>query len=370
MAAALGVMIGYLLPHGGPTASESERQLTVVQPPPAMLPQAPPNRGGDWRAAFAQGQRLASQNPEQAWAYLQANWSRLESVDARQQMLKAFAFHPNHPRLLDVLDLGMNDSEPQVRQWAAGYLREIAFQDFAEDSSAYKAWRQQTAGKPLEEVTAASASAWVKRMADASGARLPVEARFANFAARGLEHHPLAQQAAVQAGVLDLAARWLAEHGDNRDVVRGACAILRAVRPDEAYLRRVILPLTQKGNPTELRMAAVNLLGQKGNDWAVEPLMELLRQSLSDRKDRRTIMWAAAGALGEIGDPRVIPAMIAVIGADNTYDTVYGVGYFGLGKLTGVRYDESHDGAWWRDWWQRERQNYPENVRSLEIPQL
>jgi hypothetical protein len=44
--------------------------------------------------------------------------------------------------------------------------------------------------------------------------------------------------------------------------------------------------------------------------------------------------------------------MIAVIDADNTYDTVYGVGYFGLGRLIGVEYDKSHNGAWWRRWWE------------------
>ena len=40
----------------------------------------------------------------------------------------------------------------------------------------------------------------------------------------------------------------------------------------------------------------------------------------------------------------MIPTMIAVIIADDTYDSIYGVGYFGLRKFTGVEYDESHDG--------------------------
>ena len=62
--------------------------------------------------------------------------------------------------------------------------------------------------------------------------------------------------------------------------------------------------------------------------------------------------------------------MIAVIDADNTYDTVYGVGWFGLNKLTGVDYDESHNGAWWRRWWEKNRQRFPEAVRPLEIPAI
>jgi len=62
--------------------------------------------------------------------------------------------------------------------------------------------------------------------------------------------------------------------------------------------------------------------------------------------------------------------MIAVIEADNTYDTVYGVGYFGLGKLTGVSYDEKHDGAWWRAWWEKNKQRFPAQVQALEVPRL
>lgn len=47
-----------------------------------------------------------------------------------------------------------------------------------------------------------------------------------------------------------------------------------------------------------------------------------------------------------------------------------GVGYFGLGKLTAVTYAESHDGPWWRQWWQTNRARFPVEVRRLEIPTL
>jgi predicted esterase len=35
-----------------------------------------------------------------------------------------------------------------------------------------------------------------------------------------------------------------------------------------------------------------------------------------------------------------------------------------------VRYDEAHNGAWWRQWWARNNARYPEAVRRLEIPRL
>ena len=45
--------------------------------------------------------------------------------------------------------------------------------------------------------------------------------------------------------------------------------------------------------------------------------------------------------------------------------TVYGIGYFALGPLTGVEYDESHNGAWWREWWAENQEKVsPEGSRA------
>lgn len=82
----------------------------------------------------------------------------------------------------------------------------------------------------------------------------------------------------------------------------------------------------------------------------------------------RSKLWDIAGRIGNHGDPLAIPLLISLIEADNTYDTVYGIGYFGLGKLTGVPYDEKHDGTWWRRWWDEHRTEYPEDVRQMGVP--
>ncbi len=78
-----------------------------------------------------------------------------------------------------------------------------------------------------------------------------------------------------------------------------------------------------------------------------------------------TSLWDATTALAEAGDPKAIPVLIGVIEADNSYDTIYGAGYFGLGfgklgKLTGVEYSDFHDGAWWRRWWEANKQRFSE----------
>src|SRR5690606_24926343 len=105
-------------------------------------------------------------------------------------------------------------------------------------------------------------------------------------------------------------------------------------------------------------------LGRKGHDWALEDLMGNLAEAVD--AERRESIWTAARALAEIGSAEAIPAMIGLIKDGDSYDTVYGIGYFGLSGLTGVNYDEKHDGAWWRDWWVKNRDRYPA-VRGVEI---
>lgn len=379
LAVAVCVGVATRMTRRAPSASDTTLAASPVpaassRPAPAAATQpavAASNLSGkllalsnDWRQALGVGYELAAADPDAAWSALSGNWSRVASFEARQQILKAFVFKA-HPRVLDVLDLGMNDPDPNVQAWAANYLRGYAFQDFAEDSSAYGEWRKQTAGKPLSVVTAEAARAYVERLKAARGDELLREARFAGEVRTGLRDVPAAREAAVAAGALDVGAAWLRDHGGEEDAVRGAANLLAALQPSEPFLRNTVLPLlTDESRPAEVRDTAARLVGRPGNAWAVEPLLGALRTM------RPNHCWGVAGALGEIGDPRAIPDMIAVIAADNTYHTVYGIGYFGLSKMTGVRYDESHDGAWWTQWWERERHRFPEPARSATVPKF
>ena len=65
-----------------------------------------------------------------------------------------------------------------------------------------------------------------------------------------------------------------------------------------------------------------------------------------------------------------MPWLIGMIEADGTYSSIYAVGWLGLGKLTGVSYDKSHDGAWWRAWWEKNKSRFPAEARAVAIPIL
>ena len=93
-----------------------------------------------------------------------------------------------------------------------------------------------------------------------------------------------------------------------------------------------------------------------------------LRTMICDGKLTNLGLVGIAESFAEAKDPRSIPLLIGVIAADNSYPSVYGVGYFGLGKLTGVEYIDSHDGVWWRNWWAENKKYYSVEAQAYEIP--
>jgi predicted Ser/Thr protein kinase len=127
--------------------------------------------GDNWRQAFAVGQELAALDPNQGFAILRINWLRITSIEARQQLLKAWFYQSPapftlrwHPHLLGGLDLGMRDPPPGVEEWAAGYLKQVAFQDFTRQFKRYQRWYAANRDRSLEEVFAASLGDAVDRL--------------------------------------------------------------------------------------------------------------------------------------------------------------------------------------------------------------
>lgn len=341
-------------------------------------------KDGNWRAAFAAGCDLADLPPDDGFAILKDSWPKINSVEARQQILKAWHYampYPlharNHPRLLDVLDLGMNDPSPKVQQWAQMFLRQVAFQDFAEDFQAYRAWHKANRGKPPAQVVAESVRRCAAQLAKAQSKEAQKQLLFLTDVQNAFRDIPEVRRAAIQAGlpkILEQAAVAGSSRKASRDSIQTAVQSLELLgqfQLDEADLKRVVVPLMSHDVPIEVQAAAMRALERKEFPWAVDLLIEGLKGGLQqDVSSVSSLVWPAARVLGSIGDPKAIPAMIALIDADNTYDTIYGIGWFGLNPLTGVKYDESHNGAWWREWWEKNKGRYPTAVRAMEIPQL
>ena len=326
-----------------------------------------------WRQAAAIGHELAALPPDLGLEILRELFPRIPTVVARQQVLKAFALGDGHPRALEVIDLAARDPDLAVQGWAFGYLKDYAFRDFSGDYDGYLAWSARHAGRPLAQVLEESARELAARLATLSGDELARELRLLEDLDLGKGPPAGVDLAGAlrDAGLLDSIRSWIsATDGDARTT---AVRWLESLDPGEAWLRREVLPLLDAGGDAAaardpgLVSAACSALGRPGNAWAIDPLVESLRWTAAGDDGA---VFAHASALAEIGDPRAIPALIALLASDDTYTTVYGVGYFGLQPLTGVAYDESHDGAWWRAWWAANRQRLPGEARALEVPGL
>lgn len=356
------------------TGPDSPARSTAASQPTAPLPSV-----DDWLARFdsnmrwsevkAIGDEIAALDPALALPLILELYPRLPTAFARQQILKSFVFDGGHPLALEVLHLAATDPELAVQGFAFTYLKDWAFQDFSDDHDAYLAWRARFADVPLAELLTRNAQELVQRLGALEGAELARELR-------RLEDLDLSKgpptgvdlaEVMRSAGMLDEIRTWIA--AADAESRRTAVAWLRELRPDEAWLRLEVAPLLRSGPEAQLELigAACDALAAQGATWAVDPLVDSLRWA---RPDEPTFVFDHARALAEIGDARVIPTLIALIAADDTYDTIYGLGYFALEPLTGVSYDESHDGAFWREWWAENRARLPIEVRDLEIPAL
>lgn len=323
-----------------------------------------------WPAAYALGAEIAELPPDEGLAVLRSAWAGIEDVATRQQILKAFALaDPPHARLADVLDLGARDREPKVRSWAWRYLGEVALRDFGADLAGYDAWRARFEGQPLDLVRRGSARELVERLGELSGPALAAELRYLSRLRSEGGELAASFDGVTRGLALALVARWLAGPHEV-ETRRDALAFAAKIDPGEEFLRREVLP--RISSEPEIASAACRALGETRASWAVDAMLELAATRVGQNSDGRAdaLLFAAGDALGAIGDPRAIPGVIALIDADETYATRYGLGYFGLSKLTGVDYDEAHDGAFWRRWWEENRARMPEGVRELDVPVL
>src|SRR5262249_14014969 len=150
--------------------------------------------------------------------------------------------------------------------------------------------------------------------------------RFLDESTSVLRDVPAARQAAVDAGLVPVLEKWTAagagRHArrDNREAAALALRALGTLKPGEKELPRLVVPQLAGDRNADVRAAALRVLGDKEHAWAVPLIVGVLKECLAGSADDfRTVVWAAAQALGDIGDPAPIPVLIGVIDADNTY---------------------------------------------------
>lgn len=332
----------------------------------------------DARAVFALGRKLIDADGDAGFRALQEKWGTIESPTVRAGLMTAFVGKRLssevddderkdrvHPRLVDVLDLGVRDANAAVQAAALKALRRVALTDFAERFEAYYPWYEGAFGRDANEVLEESVKGFVERARGVSGDGARALAEFVGESGDLMAETGVGRRAATRAGWLEVVNGWL--DGDEATAQAGMRIIgnMRLRRPE---LEKVILPRARDGKTGAVRTWAVAMLGDARARWALDELLLLLRESYARPEELRLILPSMCRALAAIGDASAIPVLIGAMEAEGTRAGVNTVAGQGLAPLTGVKQREGQDAAWWRDWWQKNRARFPEPVRSMEVP--
>ena len=305
---------------------------------------------------------LSKAKPEEAFEIVRDNWKNLAGAAAKQTLLYVFVRSDN-PHMLDMLDMGINDSNATVQYQAYDLLQNFAYRNFINDPAVYKAWRDGVAGKPLAEIVTTGCTAFVKQYLKAddiertSLLNILMRLEFGDTS----ELAKLRRRAAIDAGILNALENALRPPVPSNPTM---IYVVRNLQPDEAFVKRTILPLTSKNSPQYIRYAAASILGTVKSVWASDMLFNMLMDDYPSADS-----WIFMQALSTATDPHLIPKMIALLEADDSQETAQILG-FALRRLTGNKVAGMHDGGWWHIWWDRNKTDFAEDVRSVSYPKV
>ncbi|MCW3053934.1 MAG: Phospholipase/Carboxylesterase [Chthonomonadales bacterium] len=330
------------------------------------------------RESYLANVELSKARPQETFEIVRDHWKDLTSDESKQKLLFALV-HSDNPHLLEILDIGVNDSEASVQALAYDLLQGFAYSDFSKDPAAYRTWHKEILGKPVAEVVATGCKKFVTHY-------LQTEAvdRTSTFNISSLFNMLMSQdfdpttelakvrrRAALDAGLMDAIERALKPPFFDNDVAavslaRENLALLRKLQPEEAIVRRVIVPLMSPNASRSIRREAQSFLFGIKNTWASDILFDMLQEDYRDPSRER---WSLIAGLSNSTDPHLIPKMIAVMEVDDSPQTAQLMG-FALPRLTGRKQDGLHDGAWWHLWWDRNKANFPADVRAVPYPKI
>lgn len=320
--------------------------------------------GMDWRQALATANAVAALPAEDGLAVVRQHWNAITNAESRRQFLKAFSFAA-HERQLPVLELGVLDPVPEVQNWGLTYLKEVALRDFSTDHGGAREWLAAHRDWALADVINDSARGAAIELSGLGGQQLLDRLKLLERNASLLRRYSNAAPAAGLDAII-------VTHCASKDESLAAQALQTAGQLDfnDEQAQAIFLPRISADSAPAIRGAAMRALARTARPWALDPVLTNLTDVVLRGPGDAMLIWGAGQCLATIGSPRVIPTLIGLIEADNSYNTIYGIGYFGLNKLTGVAYDEKHDGAWWQDWWSKNRQRFPPEVAALGIPRF
>ncbi len=328
------------------------------------------------------GNEFAQLDPEEVFQILSDNWNDIPNRNVKQQLIEGWYYRnkkelDREAHLLDVLHLGMTDDDSEVQRWALYCLRILVVRDFSFELTAYEPWYEANRDRPCLDVVADELRRIVGELREAEGFELKLLSELIDENTGIRLYHPELNTVLKEEGLFDILAEFI--NSDDKDRNAATARLIPNLDLDEEFLRQVAVPAAQSHEELGIRHASITALGNPENKWAVDILLAILldefeklpHSSRSEKSTVEIIINQAAKALGEIGDPKVIPTMIGLLDTDvKDAELAFRGVAKGLGKFTGVEYDESHDGEWWRYWWMKNKDRFGPEVAALPIPEF
>lgn len=360
----------------------------------------------DWNVLY----QFRTLDPEFTYLVLRDLWSGKASVDAKNNLLQNFASDYGdfaiglnglpvsspkfYPHLLDVLDLGVADSSEETRRTALNMSYTVAVHAF-NTVDEYKAWRKETAGRPIadlarenyrrlfERFLKAAPDARIKMMEQVT--RLSFSSGTYGTSINGKEVHGILahgltgvrRQMALDSGLLDGFVSLLKfapespakDAPSHEETVRRVLNFFVNFSPDASYLQKIepdiqtALEAQQNPQVTARYETIWFLQNYSKSRWATDLLLKIVAAWYPG-----DFSWMLTSSLCAREDPRVIPTLIAVLddcgtGEDQTITAA-------LKRLTGAQPEADADADWWRLWWRENAVKFPPDAAALPIPKL
>ncbi|MEO1524945.1 MAG: protein kinase [Planctomycetota bacterium] len=315
---------------------------------------------------------------EDSLVVAQAAWPKMINYGARRGVLKAYHFG-RHPNALTVMHLGMTDRHPEVRETAAFYLRMFTMRSFEGDNAGYKTWFEANEKRPLEEVFLKGfdrLAGQLERVDLEVGLKVLDENNIDLGGGGRKSSRPELAEAVAKSKIRDVILGWCRTPVSDTRQAFNLGKYLKQLPLTESEIEEVVRPILKSNAPIGLKMGAAGVLARKHPDEARQIMEQWIADFVPNRKDRlRQIdTEIIARQLAEIGDPRSIPRLIAILDSDNSNEvaavTNTALTRGEIGKITGVESKFYHDGPWWRNWWKENRDRLPDSIRTMEIPEL
>jgi beta-lactamase regulating signal transducer with metallopeptidase domain len=328
--------------------------------------------------AFQHGPEIVALDRKRSLSIVQRAWPQIQIAEVKNGILKAFQFSEN-PNILEVLHLGMTDADPAVQDYARSYICYCALQKFERNSPDYAAWYVAHRGQSLKDVLL-DGYRDIAQMCDQQPATVAIQKlqereRTIDDKWKSLRS-TVRSTALKESGIGAFPIKWIRSATLDQDQMAYACKLLRQIpgRPLESV--DTLKSWLDDKEPLMLRASAAIGLAELDRDAAIDAMLrmieEITRDEEGDKAGESRMRDELCWKLSELGEPRTIAELIAIMDCDNSSETIRTID----GALTSFRLQQDwvreelrpmRDGPWWRRWWEKNRERMPEPLRQVAI---